>query len=117
MGRIDVGANCRFLEFGMNHRFTILTTLFGFQHTDTSRHTGGGMDLSSPGSCLTHFSTSPVIECSSRGEHEGACGFYASRMSHWLLAAEQLQPLTPQVIEGKVKTEMKCSRCNVCLPN
>ncbi|UYV71298.1 let-2 [Cordylochernes scorpioides] len=77
---------------------------------------GGGQALSSPGSCLEHFRTTPFIECNGA---RGRCHFYADKFSFWLTTIE-----SEQMFERPVSSTLKnnavlkyVSRCAVCIKN
>ena len=77
--------------------------------------TGGGTDLSSPGSCLESFRASPFMECYGRG----TCDFYHNAFSFWLSTIEEeLQFANPSEMvmkAGNLNTHV--SRCKVCKRN
>lgn len=75
---------------------------------------GSGQKLSSTGSCLQDFRTTPFIECN--GER-GMCHFYQNQYSFWMTTIENNgQFATPQKeILTNGNTRSRVSRCNVCM--
>lgn len=75
---------------------------------------GGGQSLSSPGSCLEDFRSTPFIECNGA---QGTCHFYANKLSFWLTTidrgAEFSQPQQMTLKAGSLRTRV--SRCQVCM--
>jgi integrin beta 8 len=73
---------------------------------------GGGQSLSSPGSCLETFRSSPFIECHGRG----TCNYFASTYSFWLTTVQNNQQFSNPVSEtlkaGNLRSRI--SRCQVC---
>lgn len=69
--------------------------------------------MSSPGSCLEDFRTSPFIECHGRG----TCHYYGSTYSFWLSTVtdeEQFRIPQPRTIKAGNQKE-HVSRCAVCM--
>ena len=82
------------------------------QHTSAGND-GAGQLLSSPGSCLEDFRTSPFIECHGRG----TCHYYGSTYSFWLTTVsddEQFRIPTSRTIKSGNQRE-HVSRCTVCM--
>ena len=52
---------------------------------------GGGQSLSSPGSCLEDFRTTPFIECNGA---RGTCHYFANKFSFWLTTIDDNQQFT-----------------------
>ena len=75
---------------------------------------GGGQSLSSPGSCLEDFRTTPFIECNGA---RGSCHFFANKFSFWLTTIDDSQQFTiPQSQTVKAgSTRSRISRCQVCI--
>ena len=75
---------------------------------------GGGQSLSSPGSCLEDFRTTPFIECNGA---RGSCHYFANKFSFWLATIEDSQQFsTPQ--SQTIKSgghRARLSRCQVCM--
>lgn len=73
---------------------------------------GGGQSLSSPGSCLETFRSSPFIECHGRG----TCNYFASTYSFWLTTVNSNQqfakPVSETLKSGNLRSRI--SRCQVC---
>ena len=88
--------------------------LFSRQHTSAGND-GAGQLLSSPGSCLEDFRTSPFIECHGRG----TCHYYGSTYSFWLsIVNEQDQFVRPSPQTIKAGSQRQhVSRCTVCMKN
>ena len=82
------------------------------QHTGAGA-AGSGQMLSSPGSCLEDFRSSPFIEC----HGDGKCNFYATTYSFWLSTitgnAQFTMPESETLKAGSLRTRV--SRCAVCL--
>jgi len=74
---------------------------------------GGGQALSSPGSCLEDFRTSPFIECNGA---RGSCHYFANEFSFWLSTVEPHEmfatPMSETLKAGQLRTRV--SRCQVC---
>lgn len=74
---------------------------------------GSGQSLSSPGSCLEDFRSSPFIEC----HGDGKCNYYATTYSFWLstvdLGQEFSQPDGETLKAGNLRNRI--SRCQVCM--
>ena len=88
--------------------------IYSSQHTSAGND-GAGQLLSSPGSCLEDFRTSPFIECHGRG----TCHYYGSTYSFWLTIVrneDQFRTPTSQTIKSGNQRE-HVSRCTVCLKN
>uniref|UniRef100_A0A183CR21 Collagen IV NC1 domain-containing protein n=2 Tax=Globodera pallida TaxID=36090 RepID=A0A183CR21_GLOPA len=75
---------------------------------------GGGQSLSSPGSCLEDFRTTPFIECNGA---RGSCHFFANKFSFWLTTIEDQQQFSiPQSQTLKAGNQRsRISRCQVCI--
>jgi integrin beta 8 len=75
---------------------------------------GGGQSLSSPGSCLEDFRTSPFLECNGA---RGTCHYFADKFSFWLATIDQRDQFStpqPQTLKaGQQRTRI--SRCQVCM--
>jgi collagen type IV alpha len=73
---------------------------------------GGGQSLSSPGSCLETFRSSPFIECHGRG----TCNYFASTYSFWLTTVNSnsqfATPVSETLKSGNLRSRI--SRCQVC---
>jgi len=83
------------------------------QHTSAGAE-GGGQALSSPGSCLEDFRTTPFIECNGA---RGTCHYFANKFSFWLSTIDpQQQFFTPQPETLKAgNLRSRVSRCQVCI--
>uniref|UniRef100_A0A3B3X1W8 Collagen IV NC1 domain-containing protein n=1 Tax=Poecilia mexicana TaxID=48701 RepID=A0A3B3X1W8_9TELE len=76
---------------------------------------GGGQSLSSPGSCLEDFRTTPFIECNGA---KGTCHYFANKHSFWLTSIDQsfhTQPSSETLKAGQLLSRI--SRCQVCMKN
>ncbi|KHJ40764.1 c-terminal tandem repeated domain in type 4 procollagen [Trichuris suis] len=75
---------------------------------------GGGQPLSSPGSCLQHFRSTPFIECNGA---RGTCHYFTNKYSFWLTTIdEQQQFIIPQSETLKAGNLIRrLSRCQVCI--
>lgn len=75
---------------------------------------GGGQSLSSPGSCLEDFRSSPFIECNGA---RGSCHYFFNKFSFWLASINQrLQFNTPESETLKAgNLRSRISRCQVCM--
>lgn len=76
---------------------------------------GGGQSLSSPGSCLEDFRTTPFIECNGA---KGTCHYFANKHSFWLTSIEQsfqAEPASETLKAGQLLSRI--SRCQVCMKN
>uniref|UniRef100_A0A3Q2Y1M9 Collagen IV NC1 domain-containing protein n=1 Tax=Hippocampus comes TaxID=109280 RepID=A0A3Q2Y1M9_HIPCM len=76
---------------------------------------GGGQSLSSPGSCLEDFRTSPFIECNGA---KGTCHYFANKHSFWLTSIDQsfhAEPASETLKAGQLLSRI--SRCQVCMKN
>ncbi|KAI0222491.1 Collagen alpha-2(IV) chain [Lamellibrachia satsuma] len=75
---------------------------------------GGGQSLSSPGSCLEDFRTTPFIECNGA---RGTCHYFANKFSFWLTtinSGDQFSTPRSQTLKaGNLRSRV--SRCNVCM--
>lgn len=84
-----------------------------FQHTGAGAQ-GGGQSLSSSGSCLEDFRTTPFIEC-----NEEHCHYYSNEISFWMTTIEdrlQFQRPEKQTLKaGNLRSRI--SRCQVCIKN
>uniref|UniRef100_V9GVP0 Collagen type IV n=1 Tax=Ectopleura larynx TaxID=264052 RepID=V9GVP0_9CNID len=81
-------------------------------HTDSGAE-GSGQSLSSPGSCLEDFRSSPFIEC----QGHGRCNFFTTQYSFWLATIEQDRQFNfPQSQTLKAGNQRsRISRCQVCM--
>uniref|UniRef100_A0A3Q2PRX9 Collagen IV NC1 domain-containing protein n=1 Tax=Fundulus heteroclitus TaxID=8078 RepID=A0A3Q2PRX9_FUNHE len=76
---------------------------------------GGGQSLSSPGSCLEDFRTTPFIECNGA---KGTCHYFANKHSFWLTSIDHsfhTQPSSETLKAGQLLSRI--SRCQVCMKN
>lgn len=76
---------------------------------------GGGQSLSSPGSCLEDFRTTPFIECNGA---KGTCHYFANKHSFWLTSVDQsfhTKPAAETLKAGQLLSRI--SRCQVCMKN
>uniref|UniRef100_A0A3P9D780 Collagen IV NC1 domain-containing protein n=1 Tax=Maylandia zebra TaxID=106582 RepID=A0A3P9D780_9CICH len=76
---------------------------------------GGGQSLSSPGSCLEDFRTTPFIECNGA---KGTCHYFANKQSFWLTSIDQQfhsEPSSETLKAGQLLSRI--SRCQVCMKN
>ena len=55
---------------------------------------GGGQSLSSPGSCLEDFRTTPFIECNGA---RGTCHYFANKFSFWLTTIDDSQQFSVRI--------------------
>jgi len=88
---------------------------YSFLMHTSAGNDGAGQLLSSPGSCLEDFRTSPFIECHGRG----TCHYYGSTYSFWLTIVkneDQFRTPTSQTIKSGNQRE-HVSRCTVCMKN
>ena len=84
------------------------------QHTAAGNE-GGGQSLSSPGSCLEDFRTTPFIECNGA---KGTCHYFANKHSFWLTSIDQsfhTEPSSETLKAGQLLSRI--SRCQVCMKN
>lgn len=83
------------------------------QHTGAGSQ-GGGQSLSSPGSCLEDFRTTPFIECNGAG---GSCHYFANGLSFWLTTIDPDKQFTmPQKqVFSNYDLRSHISRCKVCI--
>lgn len=84
--------------------------LFHSQHTAAGAE-GGGQSLSSPGSCLEDFRSTPFIECNGA---RGSCHYFANKFSFWLTTIEndaQFERPESETLRGNLLTRV--SRCKV----
>lgn len=84
------------------------------QHTAAGNE-GGGQSLSSPGSCLEDFRTTPFIECNGA---KGACHYFANEHSFWLTSIDRsfhTEPASETLKAGQLLSRI--SRCQVCMKN
>ncbi len=74
---------------------------------------GSGQALSSPGSCLEDFRSSPFIEC----HGDGRCNYYGTTYSFWLTTVDSddefSSPASETLKAGALLTRI--SRCQVCM--
>lgn len=107
--------HCRvFLPFLWTSHLPHFLALLSPQHTAAGNE-GGGQSLSSPGSCLEDFRTSPFIECNGA---KGTCHYFANKHSFWLTAIDQSfhsQPASETLKAGQLLSRI--SRCQVCMKN
>jgi len=82
-------------------------------HTSSGAE-GSGQSLSSTGSCLMDFRTTPFIECN--GER-GKCHFYNNQFSFWMTTVESSGQfaMPPMNLLTNANTRSGVSRCNVCM--
>lgn len=75
---------------------------------------GGGQALSSPGSCLEDFRSTPFIECNGA---RGSCHYFANKFSFWLSTIDPhsqfLAPTSETLKAGNLRSRV--SRCQVCM--
>lgn len=93
---------------------TCLTLPLSPQHTAAGNE-GGGQSLSSPGSCLEDFRTTPFIECNGA---KGTCHYFANKNSFWLTSVDQsfhTDPTAETLKAGQLLSRI--SRCQVCMKN
>lgn len=84
------------------------------QHTAAGNE-GGGQSLSSPGSCLEDFRTTPFIECNGA---RGTCHYFANKHSFWLTSVDKSfhsEPAAETLKAGQLLSRI--SRCQVCMKN
>lgn len=84
------------------------------QHTAAGNE-GGGQSLSSPGSCLEDFRTTPFIECNGA---KGTCHYFANKHSFWLTSVDNsfhTNPTAETLKAGQLLSRI--SRCQVCMKN
>lgn len=104
--------NCGFYAYLMSFVF-IFSTLC-LQHTAAGNE-GGGQSLSSPGSCLEDFRTTPFIECNGA---KGTCHYFANKHSFWLTSVDKsfhTDPTAETLKAGQLLSRI--SRCQVCMKN
>lgn len=97
-----------------SHPFLSQPPLLSPQHTAAGDE-GGGQSLSSPGSCLEDFRTTPFIECNGA---KGTCHYFANKHSFWLTSIEQSfqsEPPSETLKAGQLLSRI--SRCQVCMKN
>ncbi|XP_078266274.1 uncharacterized protein LOC144599358 [Rhinoraja longicauda] len=79
---------------------------------------GGGQSLTSPGSCLEDFRSTPFIECQGA---RGTCHYFSDKYSFWLTTVQPYHQFGLNVPSETLKTEQlqrqSVSRCQVCLKN
>lgn len=117
----------RFVDYKMTPHFTTLDYLlfltgltyrhshFSFPQHTAAGNEGGGQSLSSPGSCLEDFRTTPFIECNGA---KGTCHYFANKHSFWLTSIDQsfhTQPSSETLKAGQLLSRI--SRCQVCMKN
>lgn len=87
--------------------------LLDLQHTAAGAE-GGGQALSSPGSCLEDFRSTPFIECNGA---RGSCHYFANKFSFWLSTIDPhsmfLAPQSETLKAGNLRSRV--SRCQVCM--
>lgn len=107
--------NLNFLFFMAMQRNTgLISSFLSPQHTAAGNE-GGGQSLSSPGSCLEDFRTSPFIECNGA---KGTCHYFANKHSFWLTSIDRSfhsQPASETLKAGQLLSRI--SRCQVCMKN
>lgn len=92
----------------------LISSFLSPQHTAAGNE-GGGQSLSSPGSCLEDFRTSPFIECNGA---KGTCHYFANKNSFWLTSLDRSfhsQPASETLKAGQLLSRI--SRCQVCMKN
>jgi len=72
---------------------------------------GGGQALSSPGSCLENFRSSPFIECNGA---QGTCHYFANKFSYWMLAQDDQFSAPRSETLKPPNQRQRVSRCQVC---
>ncbi|XP_067851205.1 collagen alpha-2(IV) chain-like [Heptranchias perlo] len=79
---------------------------------------GGGQSLTSPGSCLEDFRSTPFIECQGA---RGTCHYFTDKYSFWLTTVQSNQQFELSAPSETLKMEQlqrqSISRCQVCLKN
>ncbi|XP_055502468.1 collagen alpha-2(IV) chain-like [Leucoraja erinacea] len=79
---------------------------------------GGGQSLTSPGSCLEDFRSTPFIECQGA---RGTCHYFSDKYSFWLTTVQPHHQFGLNAPSETLKTEQlqrqSVSRCQVCLKN
>ncbi|XP_041060660.1 collagen alpha-2(IV) chain-like [Carcharodon carcharias] len=77
---------------------------------------GGGQSLTSPGSCLEDFRSTPFIECQGA---RGTCHYFTDKYSFWLTTVQPSHQFGPSAPSETLKIEQlqrqRVSRCQVCL--
>ena len=71
--------------------------------------------MSSPGSCLEDFRTTPFIECNGA---KGTCHYFANKHSFWLTSIDHsfhTEPSAETLKAGQLLSRI--SRCQVCMKN
>lgn len=98
----------------VQHHTCLISSYLSLQHTAAGNE-GGGQSLSSPGSCLEDFRTSPFIECNGA---KGTCHYFANKHSFWLTSIDRpfhSQPASETLKAGQLLSRI--SRCQVCMKN
>uniref|UniRef100_A0A8C4QYM4 Collagen IV NC1 domain-containing protein n=1 Tax=Eptatretus burgeri TaxID=7764 RepID=A0A8C4QYM4_EPTBU len=78
---------------------------------------GGGQSLSSPGSCLEDFRSTPFVECQGA---RGTCHYFTNKYSFWLTAIDETRQFDADPIPETLKAgqpRSRASRCQVCMKN
>jgi len=87
---------------------------YGFAMHTAAGAEGGGQRLSSAGSCIEDFRTTPFIECNGA---RGTCHYFANKFSFWLTtieSGEQFRNPSSQTLKsGELRSRI--SRCQVCV--
>lgn len=100
------------LTSNLSHFFPL--SPLSLQHTAAGNE-GGGQSLSSPGSCLEDFRTTPFLECNGA---KGTCHYFANKHSFWLTSIDQAfhtEPASETLKAGQLLSRI--SRCQVCMKN
>ena len=99
-------------DLKFNHLTWYQFCFYHVQHTGAGAE-GSGQSLSSPGSCLEDFRSSPFIEC----HGDGKCNYYATTYSFWLstvdVGTEFREPSSETLKAGNLRNRI--SRCQVCM--
>lgn len=106
--------NLNFFFSDMQLHTCLISFYMSLQHTAAGNE-GGGQSLSSPGSCLEDFRTSPFIECNGA---KGTCHYFANKHSFWLTSLDRSfhsQPASETLKAGQLLSRI--SRCQVCMKN
>lgn len=98
------------------NNFESLWTGYSFLMVNGKGKTGAGQQLSSPGSCLPKFMSSPSIECTGG---RGTCSFFSDKYSFWLAKIAKSDmfktPVSDTFDTSKQNVESRISRCRVCM--